>query len=178
MIFNLKGYFTVAEFNFKAVVITAQFSADGELFAIAQDHGFIVYRSPSLYRTFEPFVLVKKYKNRHSSNITAIRFSPDNRFLLTAGEDNIIYMNNLFPIEGYIAFSLEVHRYKIVGMYYSQDMKYVYSVDSGSNLYVWKWVSDYLTDGYKNQLASKKRKLANLRGQQQSQDLKHEQDTL
>jgi len=36
VIFNLKGYFTIAEFNFKGVVITAQFSPDGELFAIAQ----------------------------------------------------------------------------------------------------------------------------------------------
>ena len=85
VIFNLKGYFIIAEFNFKGVVIAAQFSADGELLAIAQDHVFIVYRSPCLFRTFEPFVLVKKYKNRHSSNITSIRFSPDNRFLLTAG---------------------------------------------------------------------------------------------
>ena len=84
-----------------------------------------------MYRTFEPFVLVKKYKNRHSSNITTIRFSPDNRFLLTAGEDNIIYINNLFPVEGYMAISLEVHRYKSVGLSYSHDMKYIYSIDSG-----------------------------------------------
>lgn len=98
VIFNLKGYFIIAEFNFKGIVISSQFSADGELFGIAQEHGFIVYRSPSLYRTFEPFVLIKKYKNRHSSNMTTIRFSPDNRFLLTAGEDNIIYVNNLFPV--------------------------------------------------------------------------------
>lgn len=43
-------------------------------------------------------------------------------------------------------------------------MKYIYSIDSGSNVYVWKWVTDYLTDAYKNHLASKKRKIANLRG--------------
>ena len=43
-------------------------------------------------------------------------------------------------------------------------MKYIYTIDSGANIYVWKWVTDLLTDGYKNQLASKKRKLANLRG--------------
>ena len=108
--------------------------------------------------------MVKKYKNRHSANITYIRFSPDSRFLLTAGEDNIIYMNNLFSIEGYVAISLEVHRFKIIGLFYSLDMKFIYSIDSGSNIYVWKWVTDYLTDTYKNHLASKKRKLANLRG--------------
>ena len=57
-------------------------------------------------------------------------------------------------------------------MNFSWDMKYIYTIDSGSNVYVWKWVTDYLTDGYKNQLASKKRKLANLRGQNQSNTLK------
>ena len=72
-----------------------------------------------------------------------------------------------------MAISLEVHRYKIVGMYYSYDMKYIYSIDSGSNVYVWKWVTDYLTDGYKNLQASKKRKLANFRGQKE-QSLKQE----
>lgn len=81
-------------------------------------------------------------------------------------------MNNLFPVDGYVAISLEVHRYKIIGMHFSYDMKYIYTIDSGSNVYVWKWVTDYLTDGYKNQLASKKRKLANLRGQNQSNNLK------
>lgn len=88
--------------------------------------------------------------------------------MLTAGEDNIVYMNNLFTVENYIAISLEVHRYKIIGMYFSWDMKFIYTIDSGSNIYVWKWVTDHITDGYKNQLASKKRKLANLRGQSQS----------
>jgi len=51
-------------------------------------------------------VLIKKYKNRHSANICSIRFSPDSRFLLTAGEDNIIYMNNIFPIKDYVAIQL------------------------------------------------------------------------
>lgn len=47
-------------------------------------------------------------------------------------------------------------------------MKYIYSIDSGSNVYIWKWVTDHLTEGYINQLASKKRKLANLRGNKQN----------
>jgi hypothetical protein len=38
-------------------------------------------------------------------------------------------------------------------------MKYIYSIDSGSNIFIWKWVTDLLTDAYKNKLASKKRKL-------------------
>lgn len=63
-------------------------------------------------------------------------------------------------------------------MYYSHDMKYIYSIDSGSNVFVWKWVTDHITDGYKNLMASKKRKLANLRGQKDANGLKQENDTL
>jgi hypothetical protein len=43
-------------------------------------------------------------------------------------------------------------------------MKYIYSVDSGSNLYVWKWVDDLITEKYQNLRASKLRKLNNIRG--------------
>jgi hypothetical protein len=51
--------------------------------------------------------------------------------------------------------TLEVHRYKILGASYSKDMKYIYSIDTGSNIYVWKWVEDNLTEGYLNRRASK-----------------------
>ncbi len=164
IVFNLKGNFIIAEFNFKNVVRIATFSKDGKLFAIAQDHGFSVYECPPLYRTFEPFVLIKKYKNRHSSDICSMNFSPDSRFIVTAGLDNIIYLNNLFPIPDYVALSFEVHRFKIIGVHFSHDMKYLFSVDSGSNIFVWKWVTDHITDAYKNLQASKKRKISNKKG--------------
>lgn len=66
IVFNLKGMFTIAEYNFKAPVSTALFSDDGKLFCVTQSHGFLVYECPSFWRTFEPFILLKKYKNRHS----------------------------------------------------------------------------------------------------------------
>lgn len=52
VIFNLKGNFIIAEFQFPSIVSLAKFSTDGKLFAIGYDHGFIVYESPSVYRTF------------------------------------------------------------------------------------------------------------------------------
>lgn len=87
--------------------------------------------------------MIKKYKNRHSGKIDAAKFTPDNRFLITWGEDNMIYINNLFPIEGFIPITLEVHRYKILGVSIaSEKMEYLYSIDSGSNIYVWKWINE------------------------------------
>jgi hypothetical protein len=38
-------------------------------------------------------------------------------------------------------------------------MTYLYTVDKGGNVYVWKWVEDYLTEGYTKMMGSKKRKL-------------------
>lgn len=73
-------------------------------------------------------------------------------------------MNNLFPIDGYLAMTFEVHRYKILGVTFSAKMDYMYSVDSGSNIYVWKWVQDNLTEGYKNMKASKMRRREQRRG--------------
>ena len=43
IVFNLKGMFTIAEYNFKGSVTTAAFSDDGKLFAVVQAHGFMVY---------------------------------------------------------------------------------------------------------------------------------------
>ena len=89
------------------------------MFALAQNHGFLVYEAPPYWRTFEPFVLLKKYKNRHSSNITSLKFSPDSRFIATCGNDNMIYINNIFSVPGYLPITLEVHRYSIIGIYFS-----------------------------------------------------------
>lgn len=52
VVFNCKGMFTVAEFNFKGPVSSASFSEDGKLFVITQNHGFCVYQCPSFWRTF------------------------------------------------------------------------------------------------------------------------------
>lgn len=93
-----------------------------------------------------------------------MQFSPDSRFLATAGLDNIVYMTNLFPIPDFMAITMEVHRFKIIAIHYSYDMKYLYTFDEGSNIYVWKWVNDNLTEKYENLKASKKRILAHNRG--------------
>ena len=52
VIFNLKGNFVVGEFNFKGSANCAEYSEDGKLFAIAQNHGFYVYEAPPFWRTF------------------------------------------------------------------------------------------------------------------------------
>jgi hypothetical protein len=109
--------------------------------------------------------LLKKYKSRHSGRITSVNFSRDSRFLVTSGEDDVIFVNNLFPINGYIAITLEAHRYKILATYFSHDMKYLYSLDAGSNVFVWQWIEE-TTEAYNNMRESKKRARNNARGGQ------------
>ena len=61
--------------------------------------------------------------------------------------------------------SLEVHRYKILGAAFSTSMDYLYTVDGGSNIYVWKWVQENLTESYKNLKEAKIRRRNQRRGQ-------------
>lgn len=77
----------------------------------------------------------------------------------------MIYVTNLFTIPNYVPITFEVHRSKILGIECSEDMKSVYTFDEGSNIYVWKWVDDEITDAYKNRMEIKKKKMARSRGQ-------------
>jgi hypothetical protein len=52
VVYNLKGRFVIAEYNFKGVVGSAEFGEDGGLFVITQMHGFMVYKCPSVWKTF------------------------------------------------------------------------------------------------------------------------------
>lgn len=71
-LFNLHGNFVIGEFNFKGPVRCAVFSPNGKLLAIGQDNGFSVYECNGVYRTFEPLILIKRYKSRHSGKITSL----------------------------------------------------------------------------------------------------------
>lgn len=71
-LFNLHGNFVVGEFNFKGPVKCAAFSPNGKLLAVGQNQGFSVYECNGVYRTFEPLVLLKKYKSRHSAKILTV----------------------------------------------------------------------------------------------------------
>lgn len=52
VVFNLKGRFLVAQYNFKGPVGAAEFSQDGKVFVVTQAHGFFVYKCPPFWRTF------------------------------------------------------------------------------------------------------------------------------
>lgn len=45
-------------------------------------------------------------------------------------------------------------------------MKYLYTCDRGGNVYAWKWVSDVISEEYKQLKASKKQKLDRQRNRQ------------
>lgn len=149
----------IAHFNFKGKVEAICFSPCGKLLATGIDNGFRIYESPPTRRTFEPLLLVKKYKSRHTSKLTCMQFSPDSRFLISGGEDNKVFLNNVLSVPDYVALSFDVHRYRLVQCFFDQEMQYLYTCDRGGNVYAWKWVTDVITEEYKTLLASKKRKL-------------------
>lgn len=67
-----------------------------------------------------------------------------------------------------MAITFEAHRYKVVSTSFSHDMAYMYSIDAGSNLIVWKWIED-TTEKYDNFKEARKRVRDNLRGQKDTE---------
>lgn len=58
-----------------------------------------------------------------------------------------------------------------MGCFFDFTMKYMYSVDKGGNVYVWKWVLDK-TEGYEKRQAARKKRLAIMRGGSQQEEAK------
>jgi hypothetical protein len=59
-------------------------------------------------------------------------------------------MNNVFRLNEYQNFVFSTHKVVVRHCFFSEDMRYFYSIDKNSVLCIWKWVEDYLTEGYKN----------------------------
>ena len=55
-------------------------------------------------------------------------------------------------------------------------MDYIYTIDTGSNIYVWKWIDNSLTDAYKNMKASKLRQRENRKNPSKN-NMKNEPNT-
>lgn len=52
VVYNLKGNFVIAEYNFKDFVRDIGYSSDGKLVYVLTGNGFVVYEAPGYWRSF------------------------------------------------------------------------------------------------------------------------------
>lgn len=74
-------------------------------------------------------------------------------------------MNNLVSLgKGFIAPSFDVHKFPIIDAFFeNKEMKHLYTVDRGGNLFVWSWTEDK-SEAYVKRMETIKRRLDQRRG--------------
>ena len=149
IIVNLITKELMSHFNFKGKVSAIKFSPNGKFLACSIGLKFKIFEAPNILQKFETMRLYKKFKGQHTDIINGLEWSPDSRFLATYSKDLTVRLHNLHFLEFYIPFTFSVHKTIIKCVFFSSDMKYFYTLDKGGNLFIWKWVDDYLSDSYK-----------------------------
>ncbi|KAJ1930134.1 U3 snoRNP protein, partial [Linderina macrospora] len=127
LLVNFRRRTVLHHFNFKDKVRDIQFSPDGKYFAVGLGRKIEVWRSPGYTREFAPFELHRRYGG-HYDDITQISWSPDSRFFLTSSKDMATKIYSVDPIEGFTPTTLTGHRYAVVGSWFTNDMRAIYTV--------------------------------------------------
>jgi periodic tryptophan protein 2 len=71
VVINFVRRVIVHRFNFKSPVLDVRFSPDGQYLAVAIGRKVQLWRTPSLERSFSPFVLLRTYTG-HFDDVTSV----------------------------------------------------------------------------------------------------------
>jgi periodic tryptophan protein 2 len=132
-------------FNFKGNVGAIAFSNDSKFLACGVEKNLRVFERPPNHHHIEPLLLLKKYTAIHSEPITALEFSPDSRFVISASKDLTIRLTNLFTLPNFIPYVLSGHRDKILSLLVWEDFSKILSISRDGHVFVWKWVDDHVS---------------------------------
>jgi periodic tryptophan protein 2 len=131
-------------------VTAAEFSPDGNFFAVAIEKHISVYETPNAQILIEPLTLITKFNPGHTRQITGFSWTGDSRFILSYAKDNSVRMRSIFKIKDFTPYSFVGHKTRIVEVFGLEDMSYVYSISKDGFFLMWKWVEDYVSEEYKN----------------------------
>jgi periodic tryptophan protein 2 len=138
LLINLRRRVVLHRFNFKKRVRAIEFSPDDRYVAVSHGKQVKVWNTPGLRREFSPFVLHRTFTG-HYDDVISIKWSPDSQYFITGSRDMSARIYTLHPLKGWIVTSLAAHRERVVGAFFSPDMKRVYTVARDAACYVWAW---------------------------------------
>tara|TARA_B110000208_G_scaffold187397_1_gene245326 strand:+ start:40 stop:2919 length:2880 start_codon:yes stop_codon:yes gene_type:complete len=103
--------------NFKGPVAAARFAPDDEHVAVLIGTRLQVWVAPQLERSVSPFALHRTY-SPHFDDVSAVEWSSDGRFLLTASKDTTVRVYSRDPVEGFEPCTLTGHRDAVVRAFF------------------------------------------------------------
>lgn len=137
---NFKARTVLHHFNFKNKVRSIEFSPDGTHFAIAAGRFVEVWKTPDMSedRQFAPFVRYRVYAG-HYEDVTAVSWSGDSRFILSASKDMTARIFSLHSEDKHVKMSLAGHRDYVVKAFFNQSQEIIYTVSKDGAIFRWEY---------------------------------------
>ncbi|EAL19888.1 hypothetical protein CNBG0310 [Cryptococcus deneoformans B-3501A] len=124
--------------SFKRKVHHVSFSPDGKYIAITHGHMVQIWNTPShLVREFAPFTLHREYTGHHDE-VVSVCWSKTSRYFITTSRDMTARLYTINPLEGFQPKQFGGHRDVVLGAFFSQDEKTIYTVSRDGAVFVWK----------------------------------------
>ena len=124
-------------FNFKRKVYDIKFSPNNEYFAVTFGHNCQIWKSPSTSREFVPLTL-KRTIGGHFDDTTCLDWSSDSRSLVMGSKDLTCRVYTNVRSKFMSLHKLSGHRSKILGVYFADDNKTIYSIAQDGAVFTWK----------------------------------------
>ncbi|KAI9292389.1 WD repeat protein [Neoconidiobolus thromboides FSU 785] len=139
VLMNLNRRFVLHRFNFKGRIRTLKFSPNGKFFAYTIENEIQLWRTPGSHRELTPFIKLKESKS-HFDTITCLSWSPDSRYIVTGSTDMSC---KIFPLYGKKSeiVTLSGHKDSVMGCYFSNDMKHIYTISKDGVCCDWEYTS-------------------------------------
>ncbi|CEG42709.1 WD40-repeat-containing subunit of the 18S rRNA processing complex [Plasmopara halstedii] len=142
LLINLKRGVVLYRFHFKQRVTALNFSPDDQYIAAAIGNKVQLWRTPGIVREFAPFVLHRTYTG-HYADVVSVSWSHDAKFFVTSAED---LSARVFSVDSYPNFkplTLSGHRDVVVGAFFAQDDRSIFTVGRDGGAFEWKYKLPY-----------------------------------
>ncbi|RLN88130.1 hypothetical protein BBJ28_00008100 [Nothophytophthora sp. Chile5] len=136
LLVNLRRGAVLYRFHFKQRVRALSFSPDDRYIAVAVGNKVQLWRTPGLRREFAPFVLHRSYSG-HYADVLSVSWSHDSKFFVTGAEDLSARVFSVQNYPGFKPLTLSGHRDVVVGAFFSQDDRSIYTVGRDGGAYEW-----------------------------------------
>ncbi|KAH7470736.1 hypothetical protein PRIC2_001242 [Phytophthora ramorum] len=138
LLVNLKRGAVLYRFHFKRPVGALSFSPDDRFISVAVGNKVQLWRTPGLVREFAPFVLHRTYTG-HYADVVSLSWSHDSKFFVTGSEDLSARVFSVDGYEGFKPLTLSGHRDVVVGAFFAEDDKSIFTVGRDGGAYEWKY---------------------------------------
>lgn len=137
---NFRARTVLHHFNFKNQVKSIEFSPDGTHFALGAGRFVEVWKTPDVAedRQFAPFVRYRVYAG-HYDDITAVSWSNDSRFILSASKDMTARIFSLHSEDKHVKMSLAGHRDYVVKAFFDESQEKIYTVSKDGAIIRWEY---------------------------------------